>query len=41
MFECDGDEDAGRPGRLSLLLLPTAEGAESDSEESWRKRLVD
>jgi hypothetical protein len=33
MFERDGDEHAGRPGRLALLLLPTAEGAESDSEE--------
>jgi hypothetical protein len=33
MFERDGDEHAGRAGRLALLLLPTAEGAESDSEE--------
>ena len=30
MFERDGDEHAGRPGWLALLLLPTAE---SDSEE--------
>jgi hypothetical protein len=33
MFERDGDEHAGRPGRLALLLPPTAERAESDSEE--------
>ena len=39
MFECDGDEHVGRPGRLALLLLPTAEGAESDSEETGERFL--
>ncbi|MEY3895235.1 MAG: hypothetical protein RLZZ214_754 [Verrucomicrobiota bacterium] len=39
MFECDGDEHAGRPGRFALLLLPTAEGAESDPVETGERFL--
>ena len=33
MFECDGDQHAGRAGWFALFLFPTAEGAESDTEE--------
>ncbi len=32
MFKSDGDEHAGRAGRLAFVLLPTAEGAEADAK---------